>query len=1035
MHTPNPRHHSLSAYDQKLPDRRKVGDTLTATVEPSDAIVTYSWTLNGVVVGATSTYTVPASATTGDIIAVTVTDAKGNTTSDSVVISGLTIAAVEPTTAAGYTTDPTGAVVSIGYKYVRIFFSEPLDSLEKSDVEIRQVKTKQLYSIESVDLSADGLFADVVLYGSYSGDGTTFLQPNEPYQCTITHNGLTDTLEFELPANAADKVVIAVDTDKNTITTATSSRSNETGEVGVFELGLSYDGNLGQLLGRTVNYAYNADSEISDLDVQDEVVVIDTVKYVYGSNAAKYGDDYFLGSDGTKYYLEDDNKATKNATDIYAAKNSGAWVATANAAEIAYYAGLTTPVNVSIGGNIADGTVFNYAKLILNPSGTVARAFVQETVPTFLKVQSMSDKVAVADKATSMNFDGYTLFDAMTGDLLNATDLEANDNVFYSIADKFGYVYNESVTGELDNVVKGELDIDDETYTWTGAKYYDDGSSKYVDLKSDTDKNSTTAQDYLNSLDPDEVTIDLWLNGKNIAFVDGEVVGASTTTTTTYIITEAAKMAAVGFDNLIKLPVHDGTTASTLTVDPMKLKSYGGKAGKVTGTAATDGKFDGSGDETFTFDYTADSDGANATVNVTTVFALNKLVDVVTDEAGTIVGLKAYGDTAVTNTSNDSTPNETANDAGTIDKDISTIKTASGTFKVNPSTNVWIAVVDTAKDDSVKKMKFSDYTLITKDLKSADVTATANTKDAAVKDLIIIQNDKDTTAFQVGDTATVTGFVTDVKYSRKSDGSETDVLKYVDIMLPDGTTATYFGNGEIDTAIAKGTVVTLTYDKSSEDVTAAATTAATDATKKIYAKKDYSSSTLTMSDGFKLIPDSECLILKKYTEGGDVKFDPITSAEITSSSCGWKVAYWAVSTETGKSSVVNFIVVEDDGTTLAAVNAAIEAARAVTLNVKTSGWGAGVAPTGEDGAYNYTYTLSTPTTDNEAPTVTNAAGTLTTVAPTANTQAGDSQTYTVTVRATLKTNAAIYGESVWTVVVAEDGNTAGNFGSATITQA
>ena len=127
-------------------------------MEPSDAIVTYSWTLNGVVVGATSTYTVPASATTGDIIAVTVTDAEGNTTSDSVTISGLTITAVEPTTAAGVV-----GGINVGYKYVRIFFSEPLSSLDTSEIEIRHSKTKQLYSLESVKLSSTGLFADVIL--------------------------------------------------------------------------------------------------------------------------------------------------------------------------------------------------------------------------------------------------------------------------------------------------------------------------------------------------------------------------------------------------------------------------------------------------------------------------------------------------------------------------------------------------------------------------------------------------------------------------------------------------------------------------------------------------------------------------------------------------------------------------------------------------------------------------------------------------------------------------------------------------------
>ena len=150
---------------------------------------------------ATPTYTVPASAVTGDAIEVTVTDADGNKATARATVSGLTIAAVEPTTAAG----TNGAGLLIGYKYVRIFFSEPLSSLDASEVEIRDVKSKQLYSIESLKLSSTGLFADVVLAGSYDADGTTFLMPNVPYVATIDQDGMLDSLEFELPATVADE--------------------------------------------------------------------------------------------------------------------------------------------------------------------------------------------------------------------------------------------------------------------------------------------------------------------------------------------------------------------------------------------------------------------------------------------------------------------------------------------------------------------------------------------------------------------------------------------------------------------------------------------------------------------------------------------------------------------------------------------------------------------------------------------------------------------------------------------------------------
>ena len=76
----------------------KVGDTLTATVEPADAKVTYKWTINGKGAVTTATYTVPADANSGDAIKLVVTDADGETAEDTVYVGGFTILAVEPTT-------------------------------------------------------------------------------------------------------------------------------------------------------------------------------------------------------------------------------------------------------------------------------------------------------------------------------------------------------------------------------------------------------------------------------------------------------------------------------------------------------------------------------------------------------------------------------------------------------------------------------------------------------------------------------------------------------------------------------------------------------------------------------------------------------------------------------------------------------------------------------------------------------------------------------------------------------------------------
>ena len=142
-------------------------------------VYTYKWTINGQNPASGETFVVPSTAKYGDEIKVTVTNEAGNTADATVYVGGLTILSVEPTTAANG---------NVGYKYIRVTFSKSLDSLDSSEIEIRHAKSNQLFSIESLKLSADGTFADVILYGSNDADGTTFLKANQPYVCTLKND-------------------------------------------------------------------------------------------------------------------------------------------------------------------------------------------------------------------------------------------------------------------------------------------------------------------------------------------------------------------------------------------------------------------------------------------------------------------------------------------------------------------------------------------------------------------------------------------------------------------------------------------------------------------------------------------------------------------------------------------------------------------------------------------------------------------------------------------------------------------------------
>ena len=185
----------------------KVGDTLTAIALGGEGEYTYKWTLNGKGAVTTETYEVPADANSGDAIKVVVTDEAGNTAEDTVYVGGFTILKVEPTTAS----------TNNSYKYVRAYFSTSLDSLSTEDIEIRAVKSQQLYSIESVKLSSDGTYADITIAGDASVAETRFLSAGLRYGCTINHDGDVAYLEFELPEFLSDLTVTAVNLDEGKI--------------------------------------------------------------------------------------------------------------------------------------------------------------------------------------------------------------------------------------------------------------------------------------------------------------------------------------------------------------------------------------------------------------------------------------------------------------------------------------------------------------------------------------------------------------------------------------------------------------------------------------------------------------------------------------------------------------------------------------------------------------------------------------------------------------------------------------------------
>ena len=726
----------------KSPQASQVGDTLTVTVEPAGAIVTYEWSINGTIYATSESITVPASAKDGDEIKLVVTDADGEKAEDTVYVGGLTILKVEPL-AQGAT-----------YKYVKAYFSSALSSLSPSDIEIRGKKDQKLYSIQTAVLASDGMAADLTLYGSADADGTTFLRANTTYVMTLTQNGESTSLEFELPAYATDKIVTSVDMGNNTITTDTSGKTGETGDEGTFNVAGKYDGNLGSLIGRTVNYQYDTDNNLTALTV-------DPAEVVYG--AMKFVNDY---DDLTKAYFKDALTGATykvNRTAATATKNL-TWFYKAESGE---YTELTA------------GNTYQYTKLVLNPDGTVSTANVVAAFPQNLFIADVDGTKAIQDKNNAFDLDGYTI---VKDDLyVTPDDLELGDVVFINTTLKFADVYTNDISGELSNVISGKLDIDDETYNWNGAQYYDEDDGVYKTLSTATDEAS---QAYLNSLDTETDTT-IWIaRDKSIKYLDGTVVGVKKYSYATNLVAKTAQPYTESLKNKFNVDVFDGENTSTITIDLSQLKFYKGVEGTFSATTPAEWGDDGEpGYGIFTFEGKNDNDDYDgAAYDVAGMLAQGSLVKFMFDEDGNLVGF-SDGEDAETATLSDAangssldgkyslgltgSPNLTAKSTKLIDDlDVTT----TGIYTMGSYTNLWIwndENKETDKADSYKKVVLTDFDneIITNEATNFK-GLTYRVDGTKVTDLVV--NIKNGDAYKAADTATVAGVLASVTYKNNS---------------------------------------------------------------------------------------------------------------------------------------------------------------------------------------------------------------------------------------------------------------------------
>ena len=423
----------------------------------------------------------------GMYLKVTVTREDGETAesavTDAVGVNELALKSVE---------DASGGAGNI----IIAYFNLPLDELTLSDVQIRRVSDDQLFPLESVILSSDGMSARIQLNDSQATIGAT-LAANTDYNLIVTSTEGTASKVFSIPATADGVTVVGYDKDKREIEVLAITGSATVGyawagATNKYQFSEDEEVDYANLLGETVTFKYDQNNTISNLKkLPNERVIYGAFKVV-GTGASDVALQDQLTEE--KYYPQDAfaGKIPSTLKGDYENKVAldQAWTAT------------------DMEGVL--NKTYAYGKVVLNTNGTMRSFWSLENWSGNILVGSVSGNSIISQTKQEQSLENYTILEE--GHTISVDDIDEGDVVFYNTTVKMAEVYDDVRVGELQAV-----------YDNAGFKFEDknrDGSAaSYID--GTTQKTVTT--DYLKAVKAEGEDITVIFNRANeVLYVLGE---------------------------------------------------------------------------------------------------------------------------------------------------------------------------------------------------------------------------------------------------------------------------------------------------------------------------------------------------------------------------------------------------------------------------------------------------------------------------------------------------------------------------------
>ena len=446
-----------------------------------------------------------------------------------------------------------------GVNVLVAYFSSAISNLNPSDIEIRNVKTNDLYTVEKVVMASDNKSATLTLTGSSTaGTAVQFLEYNTDYKMIVKNGGKVLEKAFTIPAVLAGQVVTKVVKTNKKITVN-----------GVTEYTLSDDvakaTDFVQILGRSVTFTYDKNNVISKLALDDETVLYGAFKFV-DTNNDKTRDSIQNLKDEKKYSIV--TEAGKAAYDHISVTTgiSNIYVSGEQVMDAKDGAGLLANNNTA---TVAADPSVEYAKVTLNGNGTV-RSIISYN--NFDKVE-----YAASTKETDLvKIDGKT--ESLKDFTVQKEDkdvaiagIAAGDIVYFDSTSKNAIIYGSDTDKGKMSVYTGKFEVN--------TKRYDTGKSGYTVAQSIVaDKKDTATTDaVLGKYKDTEVTVIFNWAGKVQKLTAGDVAAA--TSDVLGVVTTAGKLYTSGSKHLIDVSIDAGEGAKAYTIDVDKLESITDFAG------------------------------------------------------------------------------------------------------------------------------------------------------------------------------------------------------------------------------------------------------------------------------------------------------------------------------------------------------------------------------------------------------------------------------------------------------------------------